>query len=82
VLQVRPEDPDAFGRDDGGTPVLLRAEVSSLVCVPLRLPSGSVRGVLTLFRTGGHRAFSLAEASVVDRLSRHLALALHSARAA
>ncbi|MEC4016969.1 diguanylate cyclase [Streptomyces sp. H27-D2] len=79
-LQVRPEDVEAFGLDAGGAAVLVRASVTSLLCVPLRLPSGAVRGVLTLFRTGGRRAFELAEAGAVDRMSRHLALALTRAK--
>ncbi len=77
ALQVRPEDPDAFGRDANGTPVLVRADVTSLLCVPLAGPEGGpVEGVLTLFRCGARLAFSLAEAQVVDVMSRHIALAL------
>ncbi|WP_369213068.1 PAS domain-containing protein [Streptomyces flavofungini] len=76
ALQVRPEDPDAFGRDATGAPVLVRAEVTSLLCVPLAAPDGPAEGVLTLFRCGARLAFSLAEARAVDVLSRHLALAL------
>ncbi|WP_447041340.1 PAS domain-containing protein [Streptomyces sp. DSM 118878] len=77
ALQVRPEDPDAFGRDTTGAPVLVRAEVTSLLCVPLAVGAeGPVEGVLTLFRCGARLAFSLAEARAVDVLSRHLALAL------
>ncbi|HCA85579.1 MAG TPA: hypothetical protein DEQ61_08820, partial [Streptomyces sp.] len=37
---------------------------------------GPALGALTLFRTGGRRAFEMAEAGAVDRMSRHLALAL------
>ncbi|MFH9419712.1 PAS domain-containing protein [Streptomyces sp. NPDC017529] len=76
-LQVRPEDLGAFGHDAEGAPVLARAEVTSLLCVPLRTESGPVRGVLTLLRTGGRRAFSMAEAGAVDRMARHLGRALH-----
>ncbi|WP_309030145.1 PAS domain-containing protein [Streptomyces alfalfae] len=77
ALQVRPEDPDAFGRDATGAPVLVRAEVTSLLCVPLSVGTeGPVEGVLTLFRRGARPPFSLAEARAVDVLSRHLALAL------
>ncbi|MEU2787998.1 PAS domain-containing protein [Streptomyces sp. NPDC007100] len=76
-LQVRPEDLGAFGHDAEGAPVLARAEVTSLLCVPLREESGPVRGVLTLLRTGGRRAFSMAEAGAVDRMARHLGRALH-----
>ncbi|WP_405915683.1 PAS domain-containing protein [Streptomyces sp. NBC_00728] len=76
ALQVRPEDPDAFGHDVSGAPVLVRADVTSLLCVPLPGPSGSVRGVLTLFRSGSRPAFSLAEAQAMDVMSRHVALRL------
>lgn len=81
TLQVRPEDTDAFGRDPAGDPVLVRADVTSLLCVPLTAPgddgsTGPVQGVLTLFRTGPRRAFSMAEGQVMDLMSRHAALAM------
>ncbi|MGW7055242.1 PAS domain protein, partial [Streptomyces sp. NPDC054888] len=84
TLQVRPEDTDGFGHDPGGAPVLVRAGVTSLLCVPLTAPgvdggvgsTGPVQGVLTLFRTGARRAFSMAEGQVVDLMSRHVALAM------
>lgn len=77
MLQVRPEDPDSFGRDASGAPVLVRAQVTSLLCVPLRGRSdGPVEGVLTLFRSGARLAFSMAEAQAVDVMSRHIALAM------
>ncbi|WP_455360426.1 PAS domain-containing protein [Streptomyces sp. SYSU K21746] len=91
ALQVRPEDPDAFGTDASGASVLVRAEVTSLLCVPLAVPAdtgaagpgsgpgagpGTVQGVLTLFRTGSRRAFSMAEGQAVDMMSRHIALAM------
>ena len=76
ALQVRPEDPAAFGRDASGAPVLVRANVTSLLCVPLAVPSGPVRGVLTLFRSGARLAFSMAEAQAMDMMSRHIALAM------
>ena len=89
-LQVRLEDPEAFGRDDSGTPVLVRAGVSSLICAPMATGdgpeaarpnasdngAGTVVGALTLLRTGSRRAFELAEAGAVDRMARHIALAL------
>ncbi|MEU4610158.1 PAS domain-containing protein [Streptomyces umbrinus] len=77
ALQVRPEDPDAFGRDASDAPVLVRANVTSLLCVPLTLDlDGTVQGVLTLFRTGPRLAFSMAEAQAMDMMSRHIALTL------
>ncbi|MFH0241687.1 PAS domain-containing protein [Streptomyces sp. HK10] len=77
TLRVRPEDPGLLGRDAAGTPVLVRAEVGSLLCVPLSDGAGGpVLGALTLLRTGGRRAFGLAEAGAVERIARHVALAL------
>ncbi|MFF1374925.1 PAS domain-containing protein [Streptomyces sp. NPDC058308] len=82
-LQVRPEDPDAFGRDASGAHVLVRAEVTSLLCVPLTARThGPVDGVLTLFRSGPRLAFSMAEARLVDVMSRHMALAMWRGAAA
>lgn len=75
-LQVRPEDILAFGGDASGSSVLVRAEVSSLLCLPLTLEDGGVLGVLTLFRTGARRAFSMAEGQAADVMSRHIALAM------
>ncbi|MFF3378914.1 GAF domain-containing protein [Streptomyces sp. NPDC002680] len=73
--RVRPDDPDAFGRDTTGAPVLVQANVTSLLCVPLTR-DGAVHGVLTLFRSGARPAFSLAEAQTMDMMSRHIALAM------
>jgi GAF domain-containing protein len=80
ALRVRPEDPDAFGRDASGAPILVRANVTSLLCVPLTTAPGPVQGVLTLFRSGARRAFSMAEAQAMDMMSRHLALAMGAPR--
>ncbi|WP_151478611.1 PAS domain-containing protein [Streptomyces albicerus] len=77
ALQVRPEDPDAFGRDASDAPVLIRANVTSLLCVPLTV-NGAVQGVITLFRTGARLAFSMAEAQAMDMMSRHIALSLRN----
>lgn len=81
ALQVRPEDPMALGRDATGAPVLLRAEVSSLLCVPLAVPGepreGRPVGALTLLRTGGRRPFELAETAAAERMARHVTCALH-----
>ncbi|MGK5499282.1 PAS domain-containing protein [Streptomyces sp. URMC 125] len=76
-LQVRPEDPGLLGRDPAGAPVLARAEIGSLLCVPLADGAGGpALGALTLLRAGGRRAFELAEAAAVDRIARHMALAM------
>ncbi|MFC3574213.1 GAF domain-containing protein [Streptomyces yaanensis] len=77
ALQLRPEDPEAFGRDASGAPVLVRANVTSLLCVPLTA-GGTVHGVLTLFRSGARLAFSMAEAQAMDMMSRHMALAMRA----
>lgn len=76
ALQVRPDDPDGFGEDASGAPVLVRANVTSLLCVPLTAGGGPVQGVLTLFRTGTRLAFSMSEAQAMDMMSRHIALVL------
>ncbi|WP_328437625.1 PAS domain-containing protein [Streptomyces sp. NBC_00444] len=75
ALQVRPEDPDALGRDASGAPVLAQANVTSLLCVPLTT-DGTVHGVLTLLRCGARLAFSMAEAQAMDMMSRHITLRL------
>ncbi|MFI7383622.1 PAS domain-containing protein [Streptomyces sp. NPDC049813] len=77
ALLVRPEDPGALGDDASGAPVLVRADVTSLVCVPLvAAPGEPVQGVLTLARSAGRPAFSMAEARAVDVMARHIALAM------
>ncbi|MFE0250854.1 PAS domain-containing protein [Streptomyces sp. NPDC059010] len=74
-LQIRPENPDAFGRTEEGTPVLVQANVTSLLCVPLKTDN-EVRGTLALFRCGARRAFSMAEAKAMDTMSRHISLTM------
>jgi hypothetical protein len=76
ALQIRPADPAAFGHDGSGAPFLVKADVTSLLTVPLAVPEGPVKGVLTLFRSGARLAFSMAEAQVMDTMSRHIALAM------
>jgi GAF domain-containing protein len=76
ALLVRPDDPGALGATAAGAPVLALTEAASVLCLPLTLPSGQVCGVLTLLRADGRRPFQLAEASVLDRVSRHIALAV------
>ncbi|MEV3857253.1 GAF domain-containing protein [Streptomyces sp. NPDC050095] len=77
ALLVRPEDLEALGADASGAPVLVRADVTSLLCVPLiAAPGEPVQGVLTLFRSAGRLAFSMAEARALDVMSRHIALAM------
>ncbi|KUO05917.1 GAF domain-containing protein [Streptomyces caeruleatus] len=73
-LQVRPSAPDAFGQAPQGGPVLVQADVTSLLCVPLTIDA-QVQGVLTLFRCGARPAFSMAEAQAMDIMSRHISLA-------
>ncbi|MDT0566846.1 PAS domain-containing protein [Streptomyces sp. DSM 3412] len=79
ALQIRPADPAAFGHDGSGAPVLVKADVTSLLTVPLAPPEGPVKGVLTLFRSGARLAFSMAEAQAMDMMSRHMALAMERA---
>ncbi|MDT9682665.1 PAS domain-containing protein [Streptomyces sp. TRM76323] len=82
-LQVRPEDALALGTDADGAAVLVRAEASSLLCLPVVGDAATggaggpeVLGVLTLLRTRARRAFSMAEAQAADVLSRHVGLAM------
>ncbi|NIY69164.1 PAS domain-containing protein [Streptomyces malaysiensis] len=77
ALRMSPYDADAFGQDATGAPMLVREEVTSLLCIPLRASAtGPVRGALTFFRTGGRGVFEMAEAGVADRIARHIALAM------
>ncbi|MDK1472119.1 PAS domain-containing protein [Streptomyces sp. 549] len=77
TLQAHPENADVLGRTADGTPLLERADVSSLLCVPLRAGrEAPVIGALTLLRCGARRPFELAEAGAVDRIARHVVLAL------
>ncbi|PJE93707.1 diguanylate cyclase [Streptomyces carminius] len=77
VLRPHLDDPGILGRDAAGAPVLAGARAGSLLCVPLADGAGGpVLGTLTLLRTGGRRAFELAEAAAVERIARHVALAL------
>jgi PAS domain-containing protein len=106
ALQARADDSEAFGVDVGGSAVLIRAGVGSLICVPLSkerrqgaygdadddegssgvsagsgdggadASHGRTCGVLTLFRTGRGRVFELSEAGALQRIARHIALAM------
>jgi PAS domain-containing protein len=78
ALQVRPEDPDAFGTHTDGAPVLVQTNVTSLLCVPLTA-GNTVQAVVTLFRCGPRLAFSMAEAQAMDVMARHIALAAYNA---
>jgi PAS domain-containing protein len=84
AVQVRPDDVECLGRDRTGSAVIARLGVTSLVCLPVCETPGRtpVLAVLTLLRTakGGHPAFSMAEAGVLDRAARLVALALASPR--
>ncbi|MFE6622476.1 PAS domain-containing protein [Streptomyces sp. NPDC057740] len=79
TLQVRPPNPTAFGHDADGAPVLVQANVTSLLCVPV-VVGDAVVSVLTLFRCGPRLAFSMAEAQAMDTMSRHMALAATATR--
>lgn len=80
AVQARPEDLECLGRDSGGSGMVARLGVTSLVCLPVcATPGGTpVPAVLTLLRTanGGRPGFSMAEAGVLDRAARLTALAL------
>jgi GAF domain-containing protein len=71
----------ARGEGDRSLTVHLQhSNVTSLLCVPLTAAPGPVQGVLTLFRSGARRAFSMAEAQAMDMMSRHVALAMNAPR--
>jgi len=68
-------DPDRLGTDEDGTPLMVRAEVGSLLSVPLTAPDGTtVLGALTLLRTGARPPFSLLEAGSAEIAAGHLAV--------
>ncbi|HEY9437084.1 MAG TPA: PAS domain-containing protein [Streptomyces sp.] len=78
-LHVRPDDLNCLGSDDRGASLCVRADVASLLTVPLKAgpADGSpVSGVLTLVRTGARPSFSLAEARAAEVVVRHMAIAL------
>lgn len=69
------DDPDRLGTDENGTPLMVRAEVASLLSVPLTAPDGAtVLGALTLLRAGAGPPFSLLEAATAEIAAGHLAL--------
>ncbi|WP_330454916.1 MULTISPECIES: PAS domain-containing protein [unclassified Streptomyces] len=69
------DDPDRLGTDEDGTPLMARAEVASLLSVPLTAPDGTtVLGALTLLRAGAGPPFSLLEAATAEIAAGHLAL--------
>ncbi|MGP3633261.1 PAS domain-containing protein [Streptomyces sp. 24-1644] len=67
---------DRLGADDNGAPLVGRADVSSLLAVPLSAAVGETpaRGALTLLRTGARPPFSLAEAKCVEMIVGHMAI--------
>lgn len=67
---------DRLGVDDNGAPLMGRADVSSLLTLPLAAVAGETpaRGALTLLRTGARPPFSLAEAKSVAMIVGHMAI--------
>ncbi|MFC9247665.1 PAS domain-containing protein [Streptomyces sp. NPDC057136] len=76
VLDGLAADLDRLGVDDNGAPLAGRADVGSLLAVPLSAQVGEppVRGVLTLLRTGARPSFSMAEAACVETIVGHMAI--------
>lgn len=77
VLDALAESLDRLGADDNGAPLMGRADVSSLLTVPLAAVAGETpaRGALTLLRTGASPPFSMAEAKCVEMIVGHMAIA-------
>ncbi|WP_405901222.1 PAS domain-containing protein [Streptomyces sp. NBC_00727] len=66
---------DRLGTDEDGTPLMVRAEVTSLLSVPLTAPDGrTVLGALTLLRAGAGPPFSLLEAGTAEIAAGHMAV--------
>ncbi|NED11682.1 GAF domain-containing protein, partial [Streptomyces sp. SID9124] len=75
AVELPTDDPDRLGSDEEGTPLMVRAEVASLLSVPLTAPDGTtVLGALTLLRAGAGPPFSLLEAGTAEIAAGHLAL--------
>ncbi|WP_329030260.1 PAS domain-containing protein [Streptomyces sp. NBC_01423] len=75
AMEQLTDDPDRLGTDEDGTPLMVRAEVASLLSVPLTAPDGTtVLGALTLLRAGAGPPFSLLEAATAEIAAGHLAL--------
>ncbi|MFE6760773.1 PAS domain-containing protein [Streptomyces sp. NPDC057689] len=75
VVEQLTDDPDRIGTDEDRTPLMVRAEVASLLSVPLTAPDGTtVLGALTLLRAGAGPPFSLLEAATAEIAAGHLAL--------
>ncbi|MEV5654858.1 PAS domain-containing protein [Streptomyces sp. NPDC052291] len=75
AMALAADDLDRLGTDEDGTPLMVRAEVTSLLSVPLTASDGTtVLGALTLLRTGAAPPFSLLEAGTAEIAAGHLAL--------
>ncbi|SEB78362.1 PAS domain S-box-containing protein [Streptomyces sp. 2131.1] len=75
AVELLTDDPERLGSDEEGTPLMVRAEVTSLLSVPLTAPDGTtVLGALTLLRAGAGPPFSLLEAGTAEIAAGHLAL--------
>lgn len=76
------EDRGRFGLGGDGTPLMGRADVSSLLSVALTTAVGEppARGAITLLRTGVRPSFSMAEAGCVERIAGHMAVVADALR--
>ncbi|THA71196.1 PAS domain-containing protein [Streptomyces sp. A0958] len=69
------DDLGRLGTDDEGAPLMVRADVTSLLCVALLAPDDTtVLGALTLLRAGARPPFSLLEAGGAEIAAGHLAV--------
>ncbi|GAA3019625.1 PAS domain-containing protein [Streptomyces fulvorobeus] len=76
VLDALADGLGRLGADGDGAPLTGRADVSSLLTVPLSTAVGEApaRGALTLLRTGTRPPFSLAEAKYAEMIAGHMAI--------
>lgn len=75
VVEQLADDLARLGADDEGVPLMVRADVASLLCVALLAPDDTtVLGALTLIRSGARPSFSLLEAGGAEIAAGHLAV--------
>jgi serine phosphatase RsbU (regulator of sigma subunit)/PAS domain-containing protein len=75
VLLAHADDPAVLGAGPGGTPLLLRLGITSLLSVPISDGTTSY-GALTLARLPAQGQFDIADLSLAEQLGEHLAVAM------
>ncbi|MEU2027158.1 PAS domain-containing protein [Streptomyces sp. NPDC016469] len=75
VVEQLTDDLDRLGADEDGAPLMVRADATALLSVPLTAPDGTtVLGALTLVRGGAGPPFSLLEAGAAEIAAGHMAV--------